>query len=414
MEYSISSRFKRAWNAFTGVRDPTQTRYDYGESYSRRPDRPRISRDNKSTIANAIYNRIAMDVSAIDIRHVLLDDNGRYKEDVQSKLNECLKTSANIDQTPRSFKQDAVYSMLDEGHMAIVPVETEGNPISDEEFDIYSMRVGKVIQWYPKHVKIQLYNESIGKKEEIVLPKSVVTIVENPLYTVINESNSLMQRLIRKLSLLDAVDEQSSSGKLDMIIQLPYLVKSDTRKQQAEERRRSIEEQMSGSKLGIGYIDGTEKVIQLNRPLENNLMKQIEYLTSMVYGQLGITQTVMDGTADEKTMLNYTNRTIEPIIASIVEGMNRTFLTQVMRSRKQAIMYFTKPFKLVPVGEMAEIADKFTRNEIMTSNEIRQEIGMKPSSDPKADQLVNSNISQPEERLDALTKASKESVEKEE
>lgn len=409
MEQSIGSRLKRAWNAFTGNRDPTPYRQNYGEAYYRRPDRVRLARDNKNTIATAIYNRIAMDVAAIDIRHVRLDDNGRYKEEIDSLMNECFKIAPNIDQTPRSFKQDIVLSMLDEGVVGIVPVETIGDPISTNSYDISSMRTGKIVEWYPKHVKINLYNERTGKKEDVILPKYMVTIVENPLYPVINESNSVMQRLIRKLSLLDAIDEQSSSGKLDLIIQLPYLVKTETRKQQAEERRRAIEEQMSGSKLGIGYIDGTEKVIQLNRPVENNLMKQIEYLTSMAYSQIGITQSVMDGTADEKTMLNYNNRTIEPIVAAIVEGMHRTFLSRTARSQNQAIVSFRDPFRLVPVNDIAEIADKFTRNEILTSNEIRQIIGMKPSSDPKADKLVNSNISQPDDK----TKPQK-SVEKEE
>lgn len=394
---SLLSRLKHGWNAFTGNRDPTEYKITYGESYYRRPDRVRFTGGNERTIATAIYNRIAMDVASIDIRHVKLDNNGRYLEDVDSGLNECFKVAANVDQTARSFKQDIVMSMLDEGCIAIVPVDTTMNPKVTGSYDILSMRTGKIIEWYPAHVKVRLYNERNGKKEDIVLPKSAVAIVENPLYAVINEHNSVMQRLIRKLSLLDAVDEQSSAGKLDLIVQLPYTIKTEARREQAEKRRKDIEMQLSDSKYGIAYTDGTERVTQLNRPLENNLLKQIEYLTNLLYGQLGITQAVMDGTADEKTMLNYHSRTIEPIISTIVESMHRTFLTKTARSRKQAIAFFRDPFRLVPVSDIAEIADKFTRNEIMTSNEIRQVIGMKPSSDPKADQLVNSNISQPDQ-----------------
>lgn len=413
MENSFGSRLKRVWNAFTGNRDPTPNQYK-GESYYRRPDRVRLTRDNKNTIATAIYNRIAMDVAAIDIRHVRLDKNGRYKEDIDSPLNECFKTAANIDQTPRAFKQDIVLSMLDEGCVAIVPVDTSADPRHTTSYDIFSMRVGKVTQWFPQHVKVELYNERTGKKEDVVLPKHMVTIVENPLYPVINESNSIMQRLIRKLSLLDVIDEQSSSGKLDLIIQLPYVIKTDARREQADKRRKDIEEQLAGSKYGIAYTDGTERITQLNRPVENNLMKQIEYLTAMAYSQIGMTQSVMDGTADEKTMLNYNNRTIEPIVAAIVEGMHRTFLSRTARSQNQAIMSFRNPFKLVPINDIAEIADKFTRNEIMTSNEIRQIVGMKPSSDPKADRLVNSNISQPNDPKATAPTEPKESVKKEE
>lgn len=394
---TIPSRLKHGWNAFMNNRDPTLYN-QYGESYSRRPDRKILTRGNERTIATAIYNRIAMDVASIDIRHVRLDDNGRYVEDIMSGLNECLTVAPNIDQTAISFKQDIVLSMLDEGCVAIVPVDTSINPKVSSSYDILTMRTGKIIEWYPDKVKINLYNEKTGKKQDVILPKSAVTIVENPLYAVINEHNSVMQRLIRKLSMLDAIDEQSSSGKLDLIIQLPYIVKTPTRQDQAEQRRKALEEQLAGSKYGIGYIDGTERVTQLNRPLENNLLKQIEYLTNLAYGQLGITQAIMDGTADEKTMLNYYNRTIEPIVTAIVEGMHRTFLTKTARTQKQAIEFFRDPFKLVPINNIAEIADKFTRNEILTSNEIRQIIGVKPSKDPKADQLVNSNIAQPDDK----------------
>lgn len=395
----LFDRFKHGWNAFINNRDPTSTRPYYGEAHYRRPDRIRFSRGNEKTIATAIYNRIAMDVASIDIRHVRLDEHGRYKEDIKSGLNECFSVSSNIDQTPRAFKQDIVMSMLDEGCIAIVPIEAEPNPKHSESFDVFSMRVGKVIEWRPYDVKIEVYNERTGRKEQIVLPKRIVTIVENPLYAVINEHNSVMQRLIRKLALLDQIDEQSGSGKLDLIIQLPYVVKSEARKNQAEERRQAIEKQLSGSKYGIAYTDGTERITQLNRPVENNLMKQIEYLTSMLYSQLGITQSVMDGSADEKTMLNYTNRTLEPIITAIVEGLNRTFLSKEARDDGQAFMYFRDPFKLVPVDDIAEIADKFTRNEILTSNEIREIVGRKPNADPKADMLINSNLNHPEEMI---------------
>jgi hypothetical protein len=338
-----------------------------------------------------------MDVASIDIRHVQLDDKGRYLDTRDSGLNTCLSIEANKDQTGRAFKQDLVMSMLDEGVIAIVPVDTSIDPTSTDSYDILSMRVGKITQWYPNHVKVKLYNDNTGLKEEVLLPKSKVGIIENPLYAIVNEPNSTMQRLIRKLNLLDSIDEQSGSGKLDLIIQLPYIIKSEARKKQAEDRRKDIETQLSGSKYGIAYTDGTERITQLNRPVENNLMKQIEYLTSMLYSQLGINQSVLDGTADEKTMLNYTNRTIEPIISAIVDEMKRKFLTKTARTQRQSIQYFNDPFKLVPVNDIAEIADKFTRNEIMSSNEIRQVVGLKPSDDPKADQLVNSNLNHPDE-----------------
>ena len=390
---TFGSRLKHAWNAFTS-RDPT-TPYQYmGPSYSVRPDRIRFTRGNEKTIVTSVYNRIALDVAAIDIKHVRLDKNGRYVEPINSGLNNCLSLEANIDQTSRAFVQDIVMSLMDEGCVAIVPVDTTSDPNITGAFDITTMRTGKIIEWYPQHIKARVYNELTGEKEDVLLHKSAVGIIENPLYAVINEPNSTNQRLIRKLGLLDAIDEQSSSGKLDLIIQLPYVIKTETRRQQAEARRADIEMQLASSKYGIAYIDGTEHVTQLNRPVENNLMGQIEYLTSMLYSQLGITQSILDGTADDKTMLNYYNRTIEPIIAAIVDEMERKFLTKTARSQSQSIKYFRDPFKLVPVNDIAEIADKFTRNEIMTSNEIRQIVGMRPHSDPKADQLINSNISQ--------------------
>lgn len=395
MENSFGTRLKHAWNAFLN-RDPTPTYREVGASYSYRPDRHRLTRGNERSIVTSVYNRIALDVAALDIKHVQLDKNGRFKEERKSKLNDCLTVEANIDQTSRSFIQDAVMSMLDEGHVAIVPVDTTINPKLTDSFDILSMRTGRVIEWFPQHVKVKVYNEKTGKKEDVLLPKSKVAIVENPLYAVINEPNSTMQRLIRKLNLLDLIDEQSGSGKLDMIIQLPYIIKTEARREQAEQRRKDIEKQLSGSKYGIAYTDGTERITQLNRPVENNLMKQIEYLTSMLYSQLGITQTILDGSADEGTMLNYYDRTIEPIISAIVSEMERKFLSKTARTQLQAIKYFRNPFKLVPVKELAEIADKFTRNEIVSSNEIRQVIGLKPSDDPKADQLINSNLNHPE------------------
>ena len=397
MELEVSSRLKHAWNAFVNNRDPTATYRDIGPGYSYRPDRPRLTRGNERSIITSVYNRIALDVAANDIRHVKLDEDDRFSEVIDSGLNNCLALDANIDQTGRAFIQDAVMSMLDEGCVALVPIETTFNPQQTGSFDIVTIRTGKILDWYPKHVRVSVYNERSGKREEIVLPKDTIAIIENPLYAVMNEPNSTMQRLIRKLNLLDAIDEQSSSGKLDLIIQLPYVVKTEARRQQAEARRKDIEMQLAGSKYGIAYTDGTEKVTQLNRSVDNNLMKQIEYLTSMLYSQLGITQAVLEGTADEKTMLNYYSRTIEPIIAAIVDEMKRKFLTKTARTRRQSIAFFRDPFKLVPVDNIAEIADKFTRNEIMTSNEIRQKIGMKPSKDPKADKLINSNLNQPEE-----------------
>ena len=370
---------------------------DAGASYYNRPDRPRFTRGNERSITTSVLNRIALDASAIDILHVRLDKNGRFLEEINSGLNNCLKLSANTDQTGRAFKQDVVMSMLDEGCVAIVPTDTTMNPKATDSYDIETMRVGKIIQWRPQHVQVRLYNEQTGKKEELWLPKKMVAIVENPLYAVMNEPNSTMQRLIHKLGLLDITDEQTASGKLDLIIQLPYVIKTDARRQQAENRRKDIEMQLAGSKYGIAYTDGTEKITQLNRSLENNLMKQVEYLTNQLYSQLGITQTILDGTADEKTMLNYYSRTIEPIVSAIADEMKRKFLTKTARTQNQSIEFFRNPFKLVPVNDIAEIADKFTRNEIMTSNEIRQIVGMKPSDDPKADELRNSNIAETKE-----------------
>ena len=396
MEQSFGSRLKHAWNVFRS-RDPTSEFRDTGASYYNRPDRPRFTRGNERSITTSVLNRIALDASAIDILHVRLDKNGRFLEEINSGLNNCLALSANTDQTGRAFKQDVVMSMLDEGCVAIVPTDTTMNPKVTDSYDIETMRVGKIIQWRPQHVQVRLYNEQTGKKEEIWLPKKMVAIVENPLYAVMNEPNSTMQRLIHKLGLLDITDEQTASGKLDLIIQLPYVIKTDARRQQAENRRKDIEMQLAGSKYGIAYTDGTEKITQLNRSLENNLMKQVEYLTNQLYSQLGITQTILDGTADEKTMLNYYSRTIEPIVSAIADEMKRKFLTKTARTQNQSIEFFRNPFKLVPVNDIAEIADKFTRNEIMTSNEIRQIVGMKPSDDPKADELRNSNIAETKE-----------------
>ena len=397
MDFTLVSRLKNGWNAFIKNRDPTATYRDIGSGYFYRPDRVRFTRGNERSIVTSLYNRIALDVAAINIQHCRLDENGRFLEVIDSKLNSCLNLEANIDQTGRAFIQDVVMSMFDEGSVAIVPVDTIYDPEKTDSFDVVSLRTGKVVEWYPAHVKIRAYNDRTGKKEDIIMPKNKVAIIENPLYAVINEPNSTMQRLIRKLNILDAIDEQSGSGKLDLIIQLPYIIKTDARRQQAEQRRKDIEMQLAGSKYGIAYTDGTERITQLNRPVENNLMKQIEYLTSMVYSQIGMTQTILDGTADDKTMLNYYSRTIEPIISAIVDGMKRVFLSKTARTQRQTIMFFRDPFKLVPVNDIAEIADKFTRNEILTSNEIRQIIGIKPSSDPKADQLINSNISHPNE-----------------
>lgn len=401
MELNIGSRLKRAWNAFTN-RDPTGGYKSVGPGYSLSPSRPRLSRGNEKSIVNAVLTRIAMDAAAIDIKHCRLDKNGRYLEEVDSPLNDCFNLSANIDQTGRAFKLDAYLSLLDEGCIALVPIDTTDNPDDTNSYDINSMRVCKILDWYPRHVRVLAYNDRTGEKEELVMPKSQVAIIENPAYSVMNEPNSTMQRLKKKLSLLDATDEQSASGKLDLIIQLPYAVKSELKRQQAEERRKDIEDQLMNGKYGIAWTDGTEKITQLNRSVENNLMKQIEYLTNLFYSQLGVTQSVMDGTADEKTMLNYNNRTIEPLVAAVVDEVKRKFLTKTARTKGQSISYFTDPFKLVPVDNIAEIADKFTRNEIMTSNEIRQIIGMKPSDDPKADRLINSNISQPNQEEELM------------
>lgn len=399
---SLGDRLQHAWNAFRNNRDPTFHSEFSGAVHHYRPDRVRFSGGNERSIVTAVYNRIAMDAAAIDICHVRLDEDGRYIETINSGLNECLSLSANIDQTGRAFLQDVYMSMLDEGCIAIVPTDTSIDPKKTDGYDILSMRTGKIVEWYPDKVKVRLYNEKTGKKEDVVLYKRNVAIIENPLYAVINERNSTMQRLIRKLNLLDVIDEQSGSGKMDLIIQLPYIIKTDARKQQAEERRKAIEEQLSNSKYGIAYTDGTERITQLNRPVENNLMKQIEYLMSLLFSQLGMTQSILDGTADEKTMLNYYTRTVEPIVATPVDEMKRKFLTKTARTQHQSIMYFRDPFGLVPVNNIAEIADKFTRNEILTSNEIRQIIGRKPSKDPKADKLINSNISQPASELDPV------------
>lgn len=389
------NQLRHGWNAFLN-RDPTRYyREDVGMSYSYRPDRVVFTRGNEKSIITAIFNRIALDVSSILIQHVQLDDNGRFLDIIPSQFNSCLSLEANIDQTGRAFVQDIVMSMLDEGCVSIVPTDTTDNPDLHEDYDIITMRTGKITEWYPMHVKIRLYNENTGLKEEILARKRTVGIVENPLYAVINEPNSTMQRLIRKLNLLDVIDDQSGSGKLDLIIQLPYVIKTEARRQQAETRRKEIEMQLAGSKYGIAYTDGTERITQLNRSVENNLLKQIEYLTSMLHSQLGITQSILDGTADEKTILNYYDRTVEPIISAIVDEMKRKFLSKTARSQKQSILFFRDPFKLVPVSEIAEVADKMTRNEIMTSNEIRQKIGMKPSKDPKADELRNKNLSEP-------------------
>ncbi|WP_270609502.1 phage portal protein [Blautia massiliensis (ex Durand et al. 2017)] len=403
MSLNLSTRLAHAWNAFTS-RDPTQYIIT-GPGYSSRPDRPRLSRGNEKSIATSIFNRIALDVSSVNIKHCRLDKNGRYVEDIDSGLNNCLNLEANKDQTGRAFIQDVVLSMLDEGCVALVPVETTIDPKSSNSYQIDSMRTGKITEWYPDMVRVRLYNDRTGEKEEILLPKNQVAIIENPLYAVVNEYNSTMQRLIRKLSLLDVTDEQTASGKLDLIIQLPYVIKTEARRAQVERRRKDIIDQLTGSQYGIAYTDGTEKIIQLNRSLENNLLKQVEYLTNMVYSQLGITQSVLDGTADEKTMLNYMNRTVEPIISAIVDELKRKFLTKTARSQLQSIVYFIDPFRLVPANDIAEIADKFKRNEIMTSNEIRQIVGMQPSKDPKADKLVNSNISQAKQDMSQTSSA---------
>lgn len=393
MDENLGSRLRRAWNAFTN-RSPTSDHRYIGPGNYYRPDRVRMTRGNERSIITAVYNRIALDVSNVTIQHVKLDDNGRFSEVINSGLNECLNLAANADQTGRDFIQDVVMSMMDEGCVALVPIDTIENPEITGSYDIETIRTGKILEWYPTSIKVSVYNERTGKKEDIVVPKSTVAIIENPFYSIMNEPNSTLQRLIRKLNLLDSIDEQSGSGKLDLIIQLPYVIKSEARRKQAEDRRKDIEMQLSGSKYGIAYTDGSEHITQLNRPVENNLMKQVEYLTSMLYSQLGITQTILDGTADEKTMLNYNSRVVEPIVSAIVNAMKWKFLTKTARSEKQSIMFFKDPFKLVTIGDLAEAGDKMTRNEIMTSNEFRQVVGLKPSKDPRADELRNKNLNE--------------------
>lgn len=397
MEMNIGSRLKHAWNAFLN-RDPPGSRY-YGGGYSYRPDRMRFSRGSERTIINAIYNRIALDAASITINHVKLDENNRFDSIIDSGLNYCLNTEANADQTGRGLIQDIVMTFLEEGVAAVVPEKTNFDPRYSNSYEIYSMRVGVPVEWYPNHVRVRLFNELTGQKEEITFPKKMVALIENPFYAVMNAPNSTMQQLVRKLALLDVVDEQAGSGKLDMIIQLPYVIKNQARRDQAEQRRAEIEKQLSGSKYGIAYTDGTERIVQLNRSLENNILKSIEYLTNMVYSQLGVTQEILNGTADEKTMNNYMNRIIEPVISAIADEFKRKFLTKTARTQGQSIMFFRDPFRLAPVSMIAEMADKFTRNEIMTPNEFRQVIGMKPSKDPKSDQLANRNIASADEGM---------------
>ena len=394
---TIMQRIQHAWNAFRSPRDPTYT--SVGPSYGYRPDRFHFTRGNERSIVTTVFNRIAVDTAAVTIEHVELDQDGRYKNTLTTGLNMCLTLSANEDQTGRSFIQDVVHSMFDEGCVAIVPVVTDSNPLFTQSYDVFSMRTGKIVQWYPHHVKVRVYNEDIGQQQDVLLPKSMVGIIENPFYAIMNEPNSTLQRLIRKLNLLDYVDEQSSSGKIDLIIQLPYVIKSDARKRQAEERRQAIEDQLAGSKYGIAYTDGTEKVTQLNRSIENNIWAEVKDLQAMLYNQLGITEAVLNGTADEQTMINYYNNTIEPILSAIALEMQRKFLTKNARTRGQAIRFYRDAFKLVPVNTLAELADKFTRNEIATSNELRQIIGWKPSDDPKADMLINANLNHTDEEL---------------
>lgn len=391
MQFSVGGRLKHAWNAFLN-RDPTTVSYGGGGYSSIRPDRLRLNHGNDRSMVASIYNQIAVDVASISFQHVRLDQNGRYLDTISSGLNNCLTLEANLDQTAGAFMQDVVMSMFDEGCVAIVPIDTTIDPKVSSSYDIQSMRVGKITDWYPSHVRVQVYNDQTGRREEITVPKNIVCIIENPLYAIMNQPNSTLKRLIRKLNLLDAIDEQSGSGKLDIIIQLPYVIKTAARKAQAEERRTSMEEQLAGSKYGIAYTDGTEKVTQLNRPADNNLMSQITYLTSMLYSQLGLTESIFNGTADEKTMLNYHNRTVEPICSAIVQEMRRKFLTKTARTQSQTVTFFRDPFKLVPVNNLAEIADKFTRNEILSSNEFRSIVGYKPSKDPKADALQNKNL----------------------
>ena len=399
----FTDRLKNAWNAFMN-RDPPFEFRDIGVVSNYRPDRIRLTRGNERSLVTAIYNRIAVDCAQVTIEHARLDENGRYIEPIKSGLNYCLNTEANVDQTGRALMQDVVMSMFDEGCVAIVPVDTTFNPNVTDAYDIKTLRAGKIVQWYPNHVRVRVYNERNGEFEEVTLLKSMTSIVENPLYSIMNEPNSTLQRLIRKLNLLDVIDEQSGSGKLDLIIQLPYVVKTEARRMQAEERRKNIEMQLANSKYGIAYTDSTEHITQLNRSVDNNLMSQIEYLTNMLYSQLGITKEILEGTASEQVMLNYYNRTIEPILSAITLEMNRKFLTKTARSQRQSIVFFRDPFKLVPINQIAEIADKFTRNEIMSSNEIRQIVGMKPVDDEKADELRNKNLNAQDNQQFASTK----------
>ena len=398
------SVIKHAWGLFTNTNNKNPTVKPEGSSYTISPTRPRFTRGNERTIVTSVYNRIAIDASNIDVMHVRLDDEGRFKEPIKSNLNNCLTVEANIDQSSRAFMLDVVISLLDEGCIAVVPVKTTLNPNNTESYDIEELRTGRIVEWFPKHVMIRLYNDETGMYQDITLPKSQVAIIENPLYTIMNEPNSTMQRLIHKLSLLDIIDEESSSGKMDLIIQLPYIIKNDTKRSQAEERRKQIEDQLRGSRYGVAYIDGTEKVTQLNRSVENNILKQVEYLTNLLYSQLGLTQTIMDGTADENAMNNYYNRTVEPVVSAIIDEFHRKFLTKTARTQGQAIMFFRDPFKLMSVTSIADTADKFTRNELLSSNEFRQIIGRKPSTDPKADMLLNKNISHAPEEMDGYDK----------
>lgn len=398
------SVIKHAWGLFTNTNNKNPTFNQAGSSYTLSPTRPRFSRGNERTVVTSVYNRIAIDASSIEIKHVILDDEGRFKETKKTRLNNCLTTEANIDQTARAFMLDVVISLLDEGCVAVVPVKTTINPDNTESYDIDELRTGRIVEWFPKHVMVRLYNDETGMYQDVTLPKSQVAIIENPLYTIMNEPNSTMQRLIHKLSLLDIIDEESSSGKMDLIIQLPYIIKNETKRSQAEERRKQIEDQLRGSRYGVAYIDGTEKVTQLNRSVENNILKQVEYLTNLLYSQLGLTQTIMDGTADENTMNNYYNRTVEPVVSAIVDEFHRKFLTKTARTQGQAIMFFRDPFKLMSVTSIADTADKFTRNELLSSNEFRQIIGRKPSTDPKADMLLNKNISHAPEEMDGYDK----------
>lgn len=398
------SVIKHAWGLFTNTNNKNPTFNPAGSSYTISPTRPRFSRGNERTVVTSVYNRIAIDASSIEIKHVILDDEGRFKETKKTRLNNCLTTEANLDQTSRAFMLDVVISLLDEGCVAVVPVKTTINPDNTESYDIDELRTGRIVEWFPKHVMVRLYNDETGMYQDVTLPKSQVAIIENPLYTIMNEPNSTMQRLIHKLSLLDIIDEESSSGKMDLIIQLPYIIKNETKRSQAEERRKQIEDQLRGSRYGVAYIDGTEKVTQLNRSVENNILKQVEYLTNLLYSQLGLTQTIMDGTADENTMNNYYNRTVEPVVSAIVDEFHRKFLTKTARTQGQAIMFFRDPFKLMSVTSIADTADKFTRNELLSSNEFRQIIGRKPSTDPKADMLLNKNISHAPEEMDGYDK----------